>query len=57
MTFRYYLRTVALMPPEAIDFVEMIQSQTNQYDNSFADLVMQTLHFNTPGTYVLVPPP
>ena len=49
MTFRHYLRNVALLPHEVIDFVEMIQSQTNQYDNSFVDLVMQTLHFNTPG--------
>ena len=51
MTFRYYLRTVALLPHEVIDFVETIQGQTNQYDNSFVDLVMQTLHFNTPGKF------
>lgn len=53
MTFRYYLRTIALLPCEVIDFVEMIQSQTNQYDNSFVDLVMQSLHFNTPGKRAL----
>lgn len=53
MTFRHYLRTVALLPHEVIDFVEMIQSQTNQYDNSFVDLVMQTVHFGTPGKCLL----
>ena len=49
MTFRQYFREVAGWPHEAIDFVELIMSQTNQYDQSFLDLVMQTLHFNTPG--------
>lgn len=49
MTFRHYLRAVAKLPHEAIDFVELIQSQTNQFDNSFFDLVMQTMHFNSPG--------
>ncbi len=49
MTFRHYFREVAQWPHEAIDFVELIMSQTNQYDQSFLDLVMQTLHFNTPG--------
>ena len=53
MTFRHYLRTVALLPHQVIDFVETIQSQTNQYDNSFVDIVMQTLHFNTPGKCLL----
>ncbi|RYP70484.1 hypothetical protein DL771_005421 [Monosporascus sp. 5C6A] len=48
MTFRHYLRTVALWPHEVIDFVELVMSQTNQYDQSFTDLMMQTLHFNTP---------
>ena len=33
LSFRHYLRHVALMPPEVIDFVELIQSQTSQYDN------------------------
>ena len=51
MSFRHYLRTVALLPHEVIDFVELIQSQTNQYDNSFMEVVMQTMHFNTPGKY------
>lgn len=51
MTFRHYLHTVAMLPHEVIDFVELIMSQTNQYDLSFTDLVMQTLHFNTPGKF------
>ena len=53
MTLRQYLRTIALLPNEVIDSVETIQSQTNQYDNGFVDLVMQTLHFNTPGEFPL----
>ncbi|POS68682.1 L-amino acid oxidase [Diaporthe helianthi] len=31
---------------EVIDFVELIMSQTNQYDQSFTDLVLQTMHFS-----------
>jgi phytoene dehydrogenase-like protein len=49
ISFRHYLRTEAMWPDEVIDFVELIMSQTNQYDQSFTDLVMQTMHFNTPG--------
>lgn len=48
MTFRQYLRNIALLPDQVIDFVELVMSQTNQYDLSFTDLMMQTLHFNTP---------
>lgn len=48
MTFRHYLRTAG-MPSDVIDFVELIQSQTNQFENGFVDLTIQTLHFNTPG--------
>ncbi|RYP71975.1 hypothetical protein DL770_008037 [Monosporascus sp. CRB-9-2] len=49
MTFRHYLRTVVLWPHDVIDFVELVMDQANQYDQSFTDLMMQTLHFNTPG--------
>lgn len=48
MTFRQYLRNIALLPDQVIDYVEVVMSQTNQYDLSFTDLMMQTLHFNTP---------
>jgi phytoene dehydrogenase-like protein len=54
MTFRHYLRTIALWPNDIIDYVEGIMSQPNQYDQSFTDLVMQTLHFNTPGKCLLL---
>lgn len=48
MTFRQYLRSVVSLPHDVIDYIELIMSQTNQYDLSFTDLMMQTLHFNTP---------
>lgn len=50
MSFRQYLRTVVGWPHEVIDFVELLMSQTNQYDLSFLEIIMQNLDFNTKGT-------
>lgn len=49
LTFRQYLHDVAKWPHQVIDFVELVMSQTNQYDQSFTDLVLQTMHFSNPG--------
>lgn len=46
-SFRAYLRFVSGWPHEVIDFVEMMASQTNQYDLSFTEVVMQNLDFDT----------
>ncbi|KAF3769361.1 FAD/NAD(P)-binding domain-containing protein [Cryphonectria parasitica EP155] len=48
MTFRQYLRDIAEWPDEVIDFVELVMSQTSQYDQGFTDLVLQTMHFANP---------
>lgn len=46
-SFRTYLRFVSGWPHEVIDFVELMASQTNQYDLSFTEIVMQNLDFDT----------
>ncbi|OAA62218.1 Amine oxidase [Cordyceps fumosorosea ARSEF 2679] len=46
-SFRAYLRVVARWPHEVIEFVELLCSQTNQYDLSFTEIVMQNLDFDT----------
>ena len=47
ISFRTYLRFVEGWPHEVIEFVELINSQTNQYDLSFTDVMMQNLDFHT----------
>lgn len=47
ISFRTYLRFVVGWPHEVIEFVELMNSQTNQYDLSFTDLMMQNLDFHT----------
>ncbi|RDW87633.1 amine oxidase-11 [Coleophoma crateriformis] len=47
ISFRQYLRTVIGWPFEVIDCVELLMSQTNQYDLSFLEIIMQNLDFNT----------
>ncbi|KAF7179907.1 hypothetical protein CNMCM7691_008959 [Aspergillus felis] len=47
MSFRTYLRFVVGWPHEVIEFVEMINSQTNQYDLSCTEIMMQNLDFHT----------
>ncbi|GAB1196510.1 hypothetical protein APSETT444_005781 [Aspergillus pseudonomiae] len=49
MSFRQYLRQVVQWPHQVIDFVEMMTSQTNQYDLSFTEVIMQYLDFGTKG--------
>ena len=49
MSFRTYLRYIVKWPHEVIDFVELMTSQTNQYDLSFTEIVMQCLDFGTKG--------
>lgn len=51
LTFRQYLREAAQWPDEVIDFVELVMSQTNQYDQGFTDLVLQTMHFANPSKF------
>jgi phytoene dehydrogenase-like protein len=46
-SFRLYLRLVAGWPHEVIEFVELFCSQTNQYDLSFTEIIMQNLDFDT----------
>ncbi|KAH7182312.1 uncharacterized protein B0J16DRAFT_270721 [Fusarium flagelliforme] len=46
-SFRAYLRSVAGWPHEVIEFVELFCSQTNQYDLSFTEIIMQNLDFDT----------
>jgi phytoene dehydrogenase-like protein len=46
-SFRIYLRLVAGWPHEVIDFVELFCSQTNQYDLSFTEIILQNLDFDT----------
>lgn len=45
-SFRRYLRTEG-WPHEVIEYVELTNSQTNQYDLSFTELIMQNLDFDT----------
>ena len=49
ISFRTYLRFIASRPHEVIDFVETMASQTNQYDLSFTEIIMQNLDFDTKG--------
>ncbi|KAI1066949.1 hypothetical protein LB507_011350, partial [Fusarium sp. FIESC RH6] len=46
-SFRAYLRSVVGRPHEIIEFVELPCSQTNQYDLSFTEIIMQNLDFDT----------
>ncbi|MCJ1282850.1 hypothetical protein MMC26_002176 [Xylographa opegraphella] len=46
-SFRTYLRFVSGWPHEVIEFVELMASQTNQYDLSFTEIIMQNLDFDT----------
>ncbi|KAK8091374.1 FAD/NAD(P)-binding domain-containing protein [Apiospora kogelbergensis] len=46
-SFRNYLRSVVGWPHEVIEFVELFCSQTNQYDLSFTEIIMQNLDFDT----------
>ncbi|KAL4919796.1 putative flavin-containing amine oxidase [Aspergillus aurantiobrunneus] len=47
MSFRIYLRFVMGWPAEVVEFVELLNSQTNQYDLSFTEIMMQNLDFHT----------
>lgn len=46
-SFRAYLRLIADWPHEVVEFVELFCSQTNQYDLSFTEIIMQNLDFDT----------
>ncbi|KAI0134028.1 putative flavin-containing amine oxidase [Xylariales sp. AK1849] len=46
-SFRHYLRAHAKWPHEVVEYVELLCSQTNQYDLSFTELIMQNLDFDT----------
>lgn len=46
-SFRAYLRLIIGWPHEIIEFVELFCSQTNQYDLSFTEIIMQNLDFDT----------
>ncbi|KAK9772550.1 putative Amine oxidase domain-containing protein [Seiridium cardinale] len=46
-SFRAYLRFIAKWSHELIEFVELFCSQTNQYDLSFTEIIMQNLDFDT----------
>lgn len=50
-SFRRYLSSVAQWPHEVIDFVEMMTSQTNQFDLGFIEVIMQCLDFGTKGAW------
>ncbi|KAB8269042.1 hypothetical protein BDV30DRAFT_242770 [Aspergillus minisclerotigenes] len=47
ISFRVYLHLIAGWPHKVIDFVELMTSQTNQFDLSFIEIIMQNLDFNT----------
>lgn len=47
LSFRNYLRLVAKWPHDVIEFVELMCSQTNQFDLSFTELIMQNMDFGT----------
>lgn len=44
-SFRYYCEYELKWPPQVIDFVETLASQTNQFNLSIPELVMQTMDF------------
>ncbi|KAJ5623054.1 flavin-containing amine oxidase [Penicillium lividum] len=46
-SFRQYLRQIVQWPHAVIDFVEIMTSQTSQYDLSFTELILQHLDFGT----------
>lgn len=46
-SFRAYLRAIVGWPHEVIEFVELMVSQTNQYELSFTEIIMQNLDFDT----------
>lgn len=46
-SFRAYLRLHARWPHQVIEFIELMCSQTNQFDLSFTELIMQNLDFDT----------
>lgn len=52
LSFRQYLRQIVQWPHEVIDFVEMMTSQTNQYDLSFTEVILQYLDFGTKGEQI-----
>ncbi|KAL9045331.1 MAG: hypothetical protein Q9214_001607 [Letrouitia sp. 1 TL-2023] len=47
LSFRQYLRMMSGWPHSVIEFVELMASQTNQYDLSFTEIIMQNLDFDT----------
>ncbi|RMD39820.1 hypothetical protein DV735_g5306, partial [Chaetothyriales sp. CBS 134920] len=47
LSFRMYLRLIIGWPHEVIEFVELMNSQTNQYDLSFTEIIIQNLDFHT----------
>ncbi|KAJ6071911.1 flavin-containing amine oxidase [Penicillium canescens] len=46
-SFRQYLRQIHQWPHAVIDFVEMMTSQTCQYDLSFTEVILQYMDFGT----------
>ncbi|KAI0872140.1 hypothetical protein GGS24DRAFT_491700 [Hypoxylon argillaceum] len=46
-SFRAYLRSIVGWPHEVVEFVELFCSQTNQYDLSFTEIIVQNLDFDT----------
>ncbi|KAJ5338908.1 flavin-containing amine oxidase [Penicillium brevicompactum] len=46
-SFRQYLRQIPQWPHAVIDFVEMMTSQTSQYDLSFTEVILQCMDFGT----------
>ena len=46
-SFRAFLRLEAQWAHEVVDFVELFCSQTNQFDLSFTEIIMQNLDFDT----------
>lgn len=47
LSFRAYLRSIIGWPHAVVEFVELLCSQTNQYDLSFTEIIMQNLDFDT----------
>ncbi|KAI0555253.1 hypothetical protein F4679DRAFT_522868 [Xylaria curta] len=46
-SFRAYLRSIVGWPHEVVEFVELFCSQSNQYDLSFTEIIVQNLDFDT----------
>ncbi|KAI0041012.1 hypothetical protein FA95DRAFT_1611342 [Auriscalpium vulgare] len=46
-SFRFYLTSVKNYPPEVVDFIETVASQTNQFALSVPEMVMQYMDFDT----------